>query len=349
MGYRTNLTNNRREQLKQTLDDFATFMWRGTNMFEEFGVFIISEKQGDLKFYNGSSFSNEYTKTQFSSSSGELLGVSFNKQKISFKIGAYWFSISDWQDFLDFINAYEVNYLTFSFASKYSYLVKLAKISDSPRYIVGYEDNEPRYYTEMQLEWDLQGDSCVRSNSPYEWTWDSDDNTLTFFDPTKQEANPNSKLPTPLLLQIPFSGSNSPGSIKLLVSLEGVSDSTELFSVEFDNLPANSTTSTTSTDTDEYKDSLNTDTFYKQSSYDNNLLLQYDSETGVLLYKQGDVNWKLLHLNLVDSTGEYVVKSMTTKKYKLVQDISQYVFTIDTTNINISKPTLQIYERTNVI
>ena len=37
------------------------------------------------------------------------------------------------------------------YAPKYGYLVKLAKMEDTPRYIVGYSNGEPMYYTEMTL------------------------------------------------------------------------------------------------------------------------------------------------------------------------------------------------------
>ena len=32
MSYKTNLTHNKREQLKSQMDDFATFQWRGHDM-----------------------------------------------------------------------------------------------------------------------------------------------------------------------------------------------------------------------------------------------------------------------------------------------------------------------------
>lgn len=92
MSYKTNITTiteEKRNQIKGRLDDFATFVWRGKNAFDICGAFIIADKRGDLKFYNGPSFSNEYTKPQFSSSSGNLTGVSFNRQQITFKMGAY--------------------------------------------------------------------------------------------------------------------------------------------------------------------------------------------------------------------------------------------------------------------
>ena len=73
----TNLPNTamKRAQFKAQLDDFATFQWRGYNMFDEFGCFIINDNNGNLKFYNGPEFSNQYSKSQFSKSTHSLLGV----------------------------------------------------------------------------------------------------------------------------------------------------------------------------------------------------------------------------------------------------------------------------------
>lgn len=434
MSYRTKIndtTTKRREQLKHAIDDFATFKWRGHDMFEDFGAFIISEKLGDLKFYNGGSFSNEYSKPQFSPASGNLLGVTINKQQISFKVGVYWFSSREWQDFIECINPYEVNYLSFGHAPKYGYLVKLAKIADTPRYIVGHEDGEPRYYTEIQLDWDLQGENCVRSNLPYEWNYSRGKFTLNDI----QEADTFSKLPTPLVLQIPLEFTNDNSK-----SIEAKCGNDQLFKIEFNNTPTKDTNNVPTriyefkdtvdffesemADTqvysiyfhigttfynqieidhrdqkiyyrktdgsvmqvypndnngnpwsgysqittamtplpiglrkllvdytdDSYSEVLNTDLFYKQNYYSDILTLQYDSETGNLLYQVGNSKWRLLHLNLINSSGEYIVKSFIANKYKLKGDLSDTEVSITYTGCSAAEtPILQIYERTNVI
>jgi hypothetical protein len=82
-------TIKRRQQIKNMMDEFMDFQWREQSAFENFGAFIINDKKGSLKFYNGPGFSNEYTKPQYDSNGGELVGVNFNKQSISFTIGVY--------------------------------------------------------------------------------------------------------------------------------------------------------------------------------------------------------------------------------------------------------------------
>ena len=78
-----------RRRIRTLQDEFMTFSWGGYDAFENFGAFIINDKKGSLKFYNGPDFSNEYSKPQFDASAGDLQGVSFNKQTISFTIGIY--------------------------------------------------------------------------------------------------------------------------------------------------------------------------------------------------------------------------------------------------------------------
>jgi hypothetical protein len=90
MAYKTNLTKSKRDLLKSQLDDFATFQWRGHNMFDDFGCFIINDKNGSLKFYNGPGFTNQYAKAQFSSTNNILLGIDFKQQMtIPMKVGLY--------------------------------------------------------------------------------------------------------------------------------------------------------------------------------------------------------------------------------------------------------------------
>ena len=57
-------------------------------MFMEYGAFIVGGKDA-LKFYNGPGFSNEYAQPQFNKAAGQLQGVNFTTQQISFTMGVY--------------------------------------------------------------------------------------------------------------------------------------------------------------------------------------------------------------------------------------------------------------------
>ena len=161
-----------RNQLKSGMDDFTSFTWRGVNAFDVFGAFIINNKN-TLKFYNGPSFSNEYTKPQFESAAGQLVGVSFNVQKIDFTIGVYWISEDDYRKLIDWLDPYEISDLTFGFEPNYYYLVKLASIGDAVRHIVGIEgsgnEKQYMYYTELKLTFEIQGEPCAYRDISYEF------------------------------------------------------------------------------------------------------------------------------------------------------------------------------------
>jgi hypothetical protein len=107
MSYTSNLTFNKRQQLKKRLDDFCTFSWgpeffddsSSKNAFDTFGVFIVGGKDA-LKFSNGPGFSNKYTTSQFQSANSILSGVEFKTQTISFTMGVYWFTIEEYRKLL---------------------------------------------------------------------------------------------------------------------------------------------------------------------------------------------------------------------------------------------------------
>ena len=172
-------TIEKRNELKKILDSFSTFQLGGTqDMFDKYGIFIIDSGNSGLKFYNGPSFSNEYSSPQFSKNRGSLLGVNFNGLTISFVCGVYWFSIEDYRKLLEELNPLKTTYLVFDFNKDYRYNVKLSKCDNSTRYVIGYEKNlesnkeEPRYYTELSLSFDVQGDACAIGTHPYEFAYE---------------------------------------------------------------------------------------------------------------------------------------------------------------------------------
>ena len=85
----SNRTIAERNKFSAQLDEFATFSWANVDMFIEFGAFIINEKKGSLKLYNGPSFKNNYSQPQFQDGYTNLTGVSFSTQTISFTVGVY--------------------------------------------------------------------------------------------------------------------------------------------------------------------------------------------------------------------------------------------------------------------
>ena len=208
-------TKQKRQQIKSLQDEFMTFSWGGYDAFENFGAFIINDKNGSLKFYNGPGFSNEYSKPQFDNSGGDLQGVNFNKQTISFTIGVYWINIKQYRLMLNWLNPLEVDYLIFGFNPDYRYNVKLSKLGDSTKWIVGKEDGEPMYYTEIPLTFEVQGTPCAKGVNSYEfinWVYvnsdtaedDQQNNLLTSLSNYSSNDFIESDLPTPLDISLSF-------------------------------------------------------------------------------------------------------------------------------------------------
>lgn len=173
MAKYTNLTSeteSKRAALEARLDQYCRFHWRNTDAFKKFGAFIINKN--DLKFYNGATYTNNYTKPQFESAAGTLTGVTFSTAKITFSIGVYWFSEEQYRKLIYWLHPYEISNLAFDYDPLHVYLVKLASIGDSnTRTVVGYETvngrSEPRYYTELKLTFDIQGESCAYNSEHY--------------------------------------------------------------------------------------------------------------------------------------------------------------------------------------
>lgn len=283
--YITN-TQNKREQLRARLDRFATFSWDGKDAWD-FGAFIINENREGLKFYNGPSFSNEYTSPQFGHNK-QLMGVNFEQQKINFKIGVYWISEEDYRKFVYWLNPLVIGNLRFDFEPNWFYLVKLAGVQDSKRVVVGYENNSPRYYTEMELSFEIQGEPCAYAWEKFTWT-EGPSNTY------KLSSNDRSDLPVDVDLQISFTTTEkSEGSIiaSMFYTNGNTTTSKVLFDVSLKNL-----------------------TYDSQQEYDYNLT--YSSKDGLLYISFAGEKYQLLNLLTTTTSGQEFVDSMQVNKLQL--------------------------------
>ena len=203
MGFKTNNINKYKEKIAPLLDKYSFFKWAGYDMWEKFNAFIINEKSGSLKFYNGPSFSNNYTKPQFETASSRLTGVTFNTQQISFTIAVYAVTEEKYRELIYVLHPYEINMLGFSFEQDYGYMVKLSKIQDSTRWVIGKDnDNQDLYYTELQLTFDVQGDAVARSFNQVSFMYDKNNPPYyCYVDPKEKKM---SDLPTPLKLNFSY-------------------------------------------------------------------------------------------------------------------------------------------------
>lgn len=373
----SNLTIKPRELLKKQMDDFATFVWRGVKSFDKYGAFIINNKNS-LKFYNGPSFTNEYSKPKFSSTGSNLTGISFSTQTISFQVGAYWLTEAEYREFINWLNPYEISYLGFDFEDKYDYLVKLSKIGDSTRYVVGRnENNEPCYYTELNLTFEVQGEACARARYGYEFdiTQKQDDlNTLQAKIKNNIPEYITSDLNFPFVLDTSLIATiNSSPNIQVTLietNADNSKNETTLFSVNFQNL-------------DQISSWTKNNNFIQQNEIqqtyfaDSNtaidqpkdvqvgqiaLNIRYDSESSLLFLRVGEQTEQII--SLVSYHGKKIIKDFQSFKCKLPGRFSKSSliedkyskYTIEIKIIDATFPTnnndavhITAYARTNLI
>ena len=370
----SNLTVKPRELLKKQMDDFATFVWRGVRSFDKYGAFIINNKNS-LKFYNGPSFTNEYSKPKFSSTGSNLTGISFSTQTISFQVGAYWLTEAEYREFINWLNPYEISYLGFDFEDKYDYLVKLSKIGDSTRYVVGRnENNEPCYYTELNLTFEVQGEACARARYGYEF-----DITQKQDDPNTLQAKIKNDIPEYITsdLNFPFvldtsliATINSSPKIQVTLIEKDTDHKDTLFSVNFQNL-------------DQISSWTNNGNFIQQNEIEQTyfansdttvdqpedtqvgqiaLNIRYDSESSLLFLRVGEQTEQII--SLVSYHGKKIIKDFQSFKCKLPGRFSKSSliedkyskYTIEIKIIDATFPTnnndaihITAYARTNLI
>ena len=347
----SNTTKRKRAQIKSLKDEFMTFSWRGFDAFENFGAFIINEKKGSLKFYNGLYLTNEYTKPQFDSNVGELMGVNFNRRKIDFTIGVYWISIEHYRLLLNWLDPMETSTLSFGFNKKYGYVVKLAKIADSTRHIVGRDENgEAMYYTELKLSFELQGAQCAVGLHPYEF--DSTESGI-YFIKTSISDFIESDLPTPVEVSFSIAPSTHQHTINFEVEE----------SIEVKNEETNETkimkTNITLFQANLANLAIEKDKEDKIIPYN----ITYNSETGILYIKYGNTQEKILDLITTTDTGERLLISSTSSKFMLPGQFNYPGFSCSNLifkcfaskeNDTDTEPTIELtnficYPRTNII
>ena len=229
----------------------------------------------------------------------------------------------------------------FDFEDKYDYLVKLSKIGDSTRYIVGRnENNEPCYYTELNLTFEVQGEACARARYGYEFKIGSTDNK------TKRltiDSDINdyivSDLNFPFVLNASIIPTIDPNNTTLNVNIQAnlieYSQGKELtrfslFNVSFQGLEdVQKWTKEGSFNETKNLEGISIQTQIKHTygldtlinPADENigrpvLNIRYDSESGLLFLKVGESTEKIL--SLVNSiNGVKIVNNFNTSKCKL--------------------------------
>ena len=305
MAHYSTLNNDLWGKVAPLLDNYAKFYWDDEPM-TNYHAFIINEKKGSLKFYNGPSFSNNYTKPQFESASTRFSGVTFNTQQITFTIAVYAVTIEEYRQLIYKLHPYTIANLIFGFDEKWRYIVKLATREDSTRYIIGKNsNNKDLYYTELKLTFEVQGDAVAYSVTELDYDVSDEQELIGTQDTSKiikyreitfQKNGTFSKsdLETPFLLTFNVSQfTNSLSTVHAVIQSEN-SHTLDLFNISFTNLND------------------------KESC-----LLEYNSQTGDLCLLVGN-DRKIITLLTTYSSGKRIISSITTNKMMLPGSFDGY-------------------------
>lgn len=291
MGNYSRLSANTQQDLwskvSSALDDYCKFEWAGHDMWEDYHAFILNESKGSLKFYNGPSYSNNYASLQFESAKNLFTGVSFKTWTISFKIGVYAVTEKQYRKLIYSLNPYEINNLIFAFQPDWRYVVKLSKVEDGIRYVVGKQGSEDLYYTEMNLSFDIQGDACAYAVLPTvfkDQSYSTTTNHVRKF--TIDSPLEVSDIETPLTLKFSTNGIKGANRIKCYARWnDDTSTDTTLFDLSLINM-----------------------------SNVNWLDFEYNSQDGTLLWKNGDRK-EILSLLTTHVSGLSMVSSETVNRF----------------------------------
>lgn len=310
MYTKLSLGSQRRAQFKGRLDNFCRFHWKDEDAFDKFGAFIITDNVGDLKFHSGPTWMNSYSQPQFSES-GDLLGVSFSTYSISFKIGLYAISEDQWRQFLNWMSPLTIGWLRLDYAPKWQYQCKVASLAEGSRYVLFSDENgEDLYYCETTVKFDIVGTPIAYSVDQLEFSKaaSGESNDPKNYFKLKNTDVPSSDLDYPLDLKLVCdlndifnTVDNNILYINASTTYKGIS--VDLFSITLDNLSY-------------YRAAEPTGAEDNDKSWHSKLNLYYSSETGLLFYNFGDAPIKLLSFQESVSTGERLVYSRTSTKFR---------------------------------
>jgi hypothetical protein len=207
--------------------------------------------------------------------------------------------------------------------------------------VVGKEGDTFMYYTEFNLVFEVQGESCVRANVPYETSAQfvsvsggAQVYKLSF---PSNPVNNTSDLDVPFNIVIPLDLTSDNDSyaaeVELTISAHYQSGSNttttilgkaSLVNLNQRQLPsADNLIYTRPDSTFESNDSLR-------------LNLKYDSEAGLMFIQFGDGTYKLLSLQSTAGSGERLLSSLDIKKFKIPGLFSTPGFNLNNFYINLS-------------
>lgn len=279
-----------------TVDEYATFKWRGVDSYETFGCLITNKK--DLKWVNYAAYKDEFSNPMFSSSIS-YLGTTYQQKSLKLNLGIYWVTDAEYRLFLNWISPDVVGEFEFGYNKKWAYKVKVGSIGDSTYYTLGYnEKGETVYYVELNITFVTVDNTAVTCTECwYEKTNKRDEEIDIFF---VEEKDRRTEL---------YTNINYVHQMKLLPNVN--------YKVSFCQMPDNkilwSLSELQGIDDEILQNqfllfSFTTNDFEEQDIY---ITIQYDSERGNLY-----INNQLLS-DLMLIGGKSIIKSYQVNKFVL--------------------------------
>jgi hypothetical protein len=211
------------------------------------------------------------------------------------------------------LHPYEINTLSFSFAPKWYYLAKLAGISDSTRYVLGKDSNgEYRYYTEIKLTFEVQGEPVAQCFDEYnielKETDNKEKNIYTYCDTDKNYFS-QTDLDTPFEFSVtmePITSTTTTDS-----TTDSITSTTSIYTLSLDivlKIPKQSKAT-------EYieKSYIVFDVSLRNLTKEP-ITFTYDSSQGVLFMSKGNA---LITGQTTSYSGERIVDAMQSIPYKI--------------------------------
>lgn len=329
--------------LGKRLDKYAKFYWRGEDMWETYHAFITNKDT--LKFYNGPAHTNEYSSPQYDHAAGSLVGVKFTRMQIGFTVCIYGVTAQQYRTFIAALGPYEIDYLSFAYDDKLCYFVKTVGVKDSTKTVIGANKNgEDLYMSELNLTFEVQNEQCALAQRQYVWHYNdavssfSKNGSKTIIPTTLATSVVDGKLTIPNNLltesELSFGFSSEitiinnhdhlPGILSLKIGEYGHEEE----AVEILNIAFNAqTTSWQVTTIGEKTTSV--------EEKDSALSIKYDSASGLVYLQYGESDYKILDLLLLNTLGEYIVSSLSSKKVKIskFQEVKNIMLIWELTNL----------------
>ena len=165
--------------------NYTDFKYKNTWLSSYNNAFIINSGD-DLKFFNQSNFNQDFTTPQFGNQS-YFLGTTMENREFNFNITLPEITLSEYKEFLSWLDPRDEGILVFDYNQNYGYEVKVNSIGEGTFYVVPNCPEENKYNIEIQVGFITKNDWAAKNLN--------ENNSDFKFLPIEDSGNPNSTDP----------------------------------------------------------------------------------------------------------------------------------------------------------